>query len=155
MSRRAGAVSHIRCRALEASQALSAQLAMLNHLITRQTPATCDNYLRSGPDAVSAPDGEFLAHLDKMGATLFRAFGDAKSRGLPDAEPEDQDWSLLADAFTEGGGTPAEMEAIANANRNFAGLCPATAKLFAAALSLQGEAGRHVKTALLYAIVKN
>jgi tetratricopeptide (TPR) repeat protein len=139
----------------EASQALSAQLAMLNYLMTRQTPATCDNYLRRGPDAVSAPDNEFLAHLDRIGATLFRAFGAAKRSGLPAAEPEDQDWSLVADAFTKSGGTPTEMEAIANANQNFAGLCPATAKLFAAALSLSGEAGRHIKTALLYAIVKN
>lgn len=139
----------------EASQALSAQLVVLNYLMARQTPATCDNYLRSGPDAVSAPDSEFLAHLDKMGATLFRAFGAAKRSGLPAAEPEDQDWSLVADAFTKSGGTPTEMGAIANANQDFAGLCPATAKLFAAALSLQGEPGRHVKTALLYAIVKN
>ncbi|WP_217578139.1 tetratricopeptide repeat protein [Mesorhizobium sp. GbtcB19] len=139
----------------EASQALSAQLGMLNYLMTRKTPATCDNYLRKGPDAVSAPDSEFMVHLDKIGATLFRAFGAAKRSGLPAAEPADQDWSLLADAFTRGGGTPAEMDAIANANEDFADLCPATAKLFAAALSLPGEPGRHVKTALLYAIVKN
>ncbi|RTL96509.1 MAG: tetratricopeptide repeat protein [Hyphomicrobiales bacterium] len=139
----------------EASQALSAQLAMINYLMARQTPATCDNYLRSGPDAVSAPDSEFLAHLDKMGATLFRAFGAAKRSGLPAAEPEDQDWSLVADAFTKSGGTPTEMGAIAHANQDFAGLCSATAKLLAAALSLQGEPGRHVKTALLYAVVKN
>jgi hypothetical protein len=139
----------------EASQALSAQLAMLNYLMTRQTSATCNNYLRSGPDAVSAPDSEFMVHLDKMGATLFRAFGAAKRSGLPASEPEDQDWSLVAEAFTKSGGTPTEMEAIANANEDYPGLCPATAKLFAAALSLNGEAGRHVKTALLYAIVKN
>ncbi|RWD63339.1 tetratricopeptide repeat protein [Mesorhizobium sp.] len=139
----------------EASQALSAQLAMINYLMARQTPATCDNYLRLGPDAVSASDNEFLVHLDRIGATLFRAFGAAKRSGLPAAEPEDQDWSLVAEAFTKSGGTPTEMEAIANANQASAGLCPATAKLFAAALSLQGEPGRHVKTALLYAIVKN
>ena len=139
----------------EASQALSAQLAMLNYLMARQTPATCNNYLRNGPDAVSAPDSEFLVHLDKVGATLFHAFGAAKRSGLPAAEPEDQDWSLVADAFTKSGGTPAEMDAIANANQDFAGLCPALAKLYAAALSLPGEPGRHVKTALLYAIVKN
>jgi tetratricopeptide (TPR) repeat protein len=139
----------------EAAQALSAQLAMLNHLIARQTPATCNNYLRIGPDAVSAPDSEFLVHLDRIGATLLHALGAAKRSGLPAAEPEDQDWSLVAEAFTKNGGTPAEMEAIANANQDFAGLCPATAKLFAAALSLPGEAGRHVKTALLYAIVKD
>ncbi|RAZ86945.1 hypothetical protein DPM33_26720 [Mesorhizobium hawassense] len=139
----------------EASQALSAQLGMLNYLMTRQTPATCNNYLRKGPDAVSAPDSEFLVHQDKIGATLFRAFGAAKRSGLPAAEPADQDWSLVAEAFTRGGGTPTEMDAIANANPDFAGLCPATAKLFAAALSLSGEPGRHVKTALLYAIVKN
>ncbi|MDX8535819.1 hypothetical protein RFM41_33115 [Mesorhizobium sp. VK25A] len=139
----------------EVSQALSAQLDMLNHVMARETPATCNNYLRIGPDAVSAPDSEFLAHLDKIGATLFHAFGAAKRSGLPAAEPEDQDWSLVADAFTKGGGTPAEMEAIANSNQDFAGLCPATAKLFAAALSLSGEPGRHIKTALLYAITKN
>ncbi|MBZ9849240.1 hypothetical protein LB565_14740 [Mesorhizobium sp. CA14] len=128
---------------------------MLDHLMARETPDICNNYLRNGPDAVSAPDSEFLAHLDKVGATLFRAFGAAKRSGLPAAEPEDQDWSLLADAFTKSGGTPAEMDAIANANQDFAGLCPAMAKLYGAALSLPGESGRHVKTALLYAIVKN
>ncbi|TIV63577.1 MAG: hypothetical protein E5V86_18280 [Mesorhizobium sp.] len=94
----------------EASQALSAQLAMINYLMARQTPATCDNYLRLGPDAVSAPDNEFLVHLDRIGATLFRAFGAAKRSGLPAAEPEDQDWSLVAEAFTKSGGTPTEME---------------------------------------------
>jgi len=139
----------------EAAQALSAQLAMLKHLIARQTPATCNNYLRNGPDAVNAPDSEFLAHLDKVGATLFHAFGAAKRSGLPATEPGDEDWSLVADAFTRGGGTPAEMEAIANTNQDFPGLCPAMANLYAAALSLPGESGRHIKTALLKAIVKN
>ncbi|TIV22991.1 MAG: hypothetical protein E5W02_06920 [Mesorhizobium sp.] len=83
---------------------------MINYLMARQTPATCDNYLRLGPDAVSAPDNEFLVHLDRIGATLFRAFGAAKRSGLPAAEPEDQDWSLVAEAFTKSGGTPTEME---------------------------------------------
>ncbi|KUM23625.1 hypothetical protein AU467_33080 [Mesorhizobium loti] len=139
----------------EASQALSAQLAMVNYLMARQTPATCNNYLRIGPDAVSAPDNEFLADLDRIGATLFRAFGAAKKSGLPAAVPGDQDWSLVADAFTKSGGTPAEMDAIANANQDFAGLCPAMAKFYTAALSLPGEAGRHVKTAMLHAIAQN
>ncbi|TPN76745.1 tetratricopeptide repeat protein [Mesorhizobium sp. CU2] len=139
----------------EASQALSAQIAMLNHLMARETPATCNNYLRNGPDAVIAPDHEFLMDMDRIGATLFRAFGAAKKSGLPAAEPGDQDWSLVADAFTKGGGTPTEMEAIANASQEFEGLCPAVVKLYAAALSLPGESGRRIKTAILYEIAKN
>ncbi|MDX8483196.1 hypothetical protein RFN28_32810, partial [Mesorhizobium sp. VK24D] len=67
----------------------------------------------------------------------------------------DQDWSLLADAFTNAGGTVAEMNAIANVSQEFEGLCPAAAKLYGAALSLQGEPGRHIKTALLYEVAKN
>lgn len=139
----------------EASQALSAQLTMLNHLMARETPATCNTYLRNGPDAVSAPDNDFLVDLDRIGATLFHAFGAAKRSALPAAEPGDEDWSLVADAFTKSGGTPAEMDAIANMNQDFAGLCPAVAKFYTAALSLTGERGRHIKTALLYATSRN
>ncbi|WP_292332395.1 hypothetical protein [Mesorhizobium sp.] len=69
--------------------------------------------------------------------------------------PSDQDWSLVADVFTKIGGTTAEMEAISNANQDFPGLCPAIAKFYEAALLLQGEAGWHIKTALLRAIVEN
>lgn len=69
--------------------------------------------------------------------------------------PSDQDWSLVADAFIRSGGTPVEMDAIANVDQDFEGLCPAVAKFYAAALSLQGEPGWHIKTALLYAIAKN
>lgn len=71
------------------------------------------------------------------------------------AAPVDQDWQLVADAFTRNGGTPAEMDAIASAHQNFEGLCPAFAKLYTAALSLGGEPGRHIKTALLYELAKN
>ncbi|WP_189434628.1 hypothetical protein [Mesorhizobium sp. M1E.F.Ca.ET.041.01.1.1] len=67
----------------------------------------------------------------------------------------DEDWSLVADAFTRNAGTPAEMDAIASANQNFEGLCPAFANLYTAALSLDGEPGRHIKTALLYELAKN
>lgn len=102
-----------------------------------------------------APSHDFLAHLDKIGATLFNAFGAAKRSGLPAAVPSDQDWSLVADAFIRSGGTPVEMDAIANVDQDFEGLCPAVAKFYAAALSLQGEPGWHIKTALLYAIVKD
>ncbi|WP_246679560.1 hypothetical protein [Mesorhizobium sp. B2-3-5] len=129
----------------EVSQALSAQLDMLNHVMARETPATCNNYLRNGPDAISAPGHDFLAHLDKIGATLFNAFGAAKRSGLPAAVPSDQDWSLVADAFIRSGGAPVEMDAIANVDQDFEGLCPAVAKFYAAALSLQGEPGWHIK----------
>ncbi|WP_181168844.1 hypothetical protein [Mesorhizobium sp. B2-4-17] len=64
----------------EVSQALSAQLDMLNHVMARETPATCNNYLRNGPDAISAPGHDVLAHPDKIGATLFNAFGAAKKK---------------------------------------------------------------------------
>ena len=138
-----------------ASEALSAQLDMLNHVMARETPATCNNYLRNGPDAIGAPSDDFMADLDKIGATLFHAFGAAKGSGLPAAAPVDQDWSLVADAFTSNGGTPAEMDAIANAKQDFEGLCPAFAKLYTAALSLNGEPGRHIKTALLYELARN
>lgn len=47
------------------------------------------------------------------------------------------------------------MKAIADANPQLAELCPIFAKLYAAALSLQGESGRHVKAALLYEIARN
>jgi hypothetical protein len=139
----------------EASQALSAQLTMLNHLMARQTPAVCNDYVRNGPDAVGAPDNDFLTDLDKIGATLFHAFGAANRSGLPAVAPADQDWSLVADAFTKSGGTPAEMDAIANVDQDFGGLCPAVAKFYTAALSLSGEPGRHIRTAMLYAIAKN
>lgn len=139
----------------ETSQALDAQLAMVNHLTARETPATCNNYLRNGPDAISAPGNDFLMDLDRIGATLFHAFGAAKKSSLPAAEPSDEDWSLIADAFTRSGGTPAEMDAIANMNQDFSGLCPAVAKFYTAALSLPGEPGRHIKTALLYATSRN
>ncbi|TPK96274.1 hypothetical protein FJ567_21475 [Mesorhizobium sp. B2-4-16] len=138
-----------------ASEALSAQLDMLNHVMARETPATCNNYLRNGPDAISAPGHDFLADLDRIGATLFRAFGAAKRSGLPAAVPSDQDWSLVADVFTKIGGTSAEMEAISNANQDFPGLCPAMARFYEAALLLHGEPGWHIKTALLRAIVEN
>ena len=136
-------------------EVLSAQLDMLNHVMARETPATCNNYLRNGPDAVSAPGHDFLADLDRIGAALFRAYGAAKRSGLPAVEPSDQDWSLVADVFTKIGGTPAEMEAISKANQDFPGLCPAMAKFYEAALSLHGEAGWHIKTALLRTIVEN
>ncbi|RWM34129.1 MAG: hypothetical protein E5Y01_23920 [Mesorhizobium sp.] len=138
-----------------ASEALSAQLDMLNHVMARETPATCNNYLRNGPDAIGSPSHDFMVDLDRIGATLFHAFGAAKDSGLPAAAPVDQDWQLVADAFTRNGGTPAEMDAIASANQNFAGLCPAFAKLYTAALSLNGEPGRHIKTALLYELARN
>ncbi len=139
----------------EVSAALSAQLDMLNHVMERETPATCNNYLRNGPGVLGAPDGDLLADLDKIGATLFRALGAAKRSDLPAAVPSDQDWSLVADIFTEIGGTSAEMAAIANLDQDFEGLCPAVAKFYEAALLLQGEPGWHVKTSLLQAIVKN
>ncbi|RWD61639.1 MAG: hypothetical protein EOS36_17320 [Mesorhizobium sp.] len=138
-----------------ASEALGAQLDMLKDVMARESAATCNSYLRNGPDALGTPDKDFLNDMDKIGATLFHAFGAAKNGGLPAADPSDQDWSLLADAFTSAGGTPAEMDAIANISREFEGLCPAAAKLYAAALSLQGESGRRIKTALLYEIAKN
>jgi hypothetical protein len=139
----------------EVSAALSAQLDMLNHVMERETPATCNNYLRHGPGVLGAPGPDFLAEMDKIGATLFRALGAAKRSGLPAAVPSDQDWSLVADIFTEIGGTPAEMAAIAKLDQDFEGLCPAVAKFYEAALALQGEPGWHVKTSLLQAIVKN
>jgi len=138
-----------------ASEALSAQLDALNHVMARETPATCNNYLRNGPDAISAPGHDFLVDLDRIGATLFHAFGAAKSSGLPATEPSEEDWSLVAGAFTKGGGTLAEMDAISNLNHDFEGLCPAVAKFYAAALSLQGEPGRRIKTALLSATAEN
>ncbi|TIP01894.1 MAG: hypothetical protein E5X72_23540 [Mesorhizobium sp.] len=139
----------------EISQALAAQLTMVNHLMARETPVTCNNYLRYGPDAISAPGNDFLVDLDRIGATLFHAFGAAKRSSLPAAEPSDEDWSLIADAFTRNGGTPAEMDAIANMNQDFSGLCPAVVKFYTAALSMPGEPGRHIKTALLYATSRN
>ncbi|WP_245429336.1 hypothetical protein [Mesorhizobium sp. WSM3860] len=138
-----------------ASEALAAQLDMLKHVMERETPATCNRYLRDGPVALSMPEQDFLMHMDKIGATLFHAFGAAKGSGLRAAAPVDQDWSLVADAFTRNGGTTAEIDAIASANQDFEGLCPAVAKLYTAALSLNGEPGRHIKTALLYEIAKN
>ncbi|MBZ9841097.1 hypothetical protein [Mesorhizobium sp. CA5] len=137
------------------SEALSAQLDMLNHVMARETPTTCNNYLRNGPDAISAPGHDFRADLDRIGATLFRAFGAAKRSGLPAAVPSDQDWSLVADVFTKIGGTPAEVEAISNINQGFPGLCPAMAKFYEAALVMHGEPGWHIKTGLLLAIVEN
>ncbi|OHV69354.1 hypothetical protein LCM4577_22430 [Mesorhizobium sp. LCM 4577] len=136
-------------------EVLSAQLDMLNHVMARETPATCNNYLRNGPDAISAPGHDFLADMDRIGAALFRAYGAAKRSGLPTVAPSDQDWSLVADIFKKIGGTPAEMEAVSNANPDFPGLCPAMAKFYEAALSLQGEPGWHIKTSLLRTIVKN
>jgi len=138
-----------------AAEALRAQLAMLNHVMARETAITCNNYLRNGPDALSMPDQDFLADMDKIGATLFHAFGAAKKSGLAAASASDEDWSLLADAFINAGGTPTEMNAIANVSPEFEGLCPAVAKLYTSALSLQGEPGRHVKTTLLYEIARN
>ena len=91
-----------------------------------------------------------------MEIELGRAGGWRVGRnGLPAAEPSDEDWSRIADAFTRGGGTPAEMDAIANMSQDFAGLCRAVAKFYTAALSLPGEPGRHIKTALLYATSRN
>ncbi|MEZ2329746.1 hypothetical protein AB6802_08485 [Mesorhizobium sp. RCC_202] len=139
----------------EASQALSAQLDMLNQVMARETPASCNNFLRNGPDAISAPGHDFSADLDKVGATLIRAFGAAERSGLPAAMPVDQDWSMVADAFAKIGGTPAELDAISNARHDFPGLCPAMAKLYEAALLLHGEAGWHIKTALLYELARN
>jgi hypothetical protein len=139
----------------EAWQALSAQLDMLNHVMARETPASCNNFLRNGPDAISAPGHDFSVDLDKVGATLFRAFGAAKRSGLPSGTPVDQDWSLVADAFVKSGGTPAELDAISNARQDFPGLCPAMAKLYTAALSLPGEPGWYIKTALLYELARN
>ncbi|WP_244571376.1 hypothetical protein [Mesorhizobium carmichaelinearum] len=139
----------------KAAEALRAQLDMLNHIMARETATTCNNYLRQGPGALSTPDQDFLSDMDKIGATLFRAFGAAKKGGLPAASASDEDWSLLADAFIKVGGTPAEMDAIANVSLEFEGLCPAVAKLYTSALSLQGEPGRHIKTALLYEIARN
>lgn len=133
----------------EAAEALRA------HIMARETAATCNNYLRVGPRALSTPDQDFLIDMDKVGATLFHAFGAAKKGGLPAVAASDGDWSLLADAFINAGGTPAEITAIANVSREFEGLCPAAAKLYAAALSLQGEPGRHIKTTLLYEIARN
>ncbi|WP_136621442.1 MULTISPECIES: hypothetical protein [Mesorhizobium] len=139
----------------KAAEALRAQLDMLNHVMARETAATCNNYLREGPGALSTPDQDFLIDMDKVGATLFHAFGAAKNGGLPAAAASDGDWSLLADAFINAGGTPAEITAIANVSREFEGLCPAVAKLYTSALSLQGEPGRHIKTTLLYEIARN
>jgi hypothetical protein len=139
----------------KAAEALRAQLDMLNHVMARETATICNNYLREGPGALSTPDQDFLIDMDKVGATLFRAFGAAKNGDLPAAAASDGDWSLLADAFIDAGGTPAEITAIANVSREFEGLCPAVAKLYAAALSLQGEPGRHIKTTLLYEIARN
>ncbi|MER9583240.1 hypothetical protein [Mesorhizobium sp. M0276] len=139
----------------KAAEALRAQSDMLNHVMARETAAICNNYLREGPDALGTPDQDFLIDMDKVGATLFHAFGAAKNGSLPAAAASDGDWSLLADAFINAGGTPAEMTAIANMSREFEGLCPAVAKLYAAALPLQGEPGRHIKTTLLYEIVRN
>lgn len=138
----------------KAAEALAAQLAMLNHVMARETAATCNNYLRQGPGALSATQ-VFLTDMDKIGATLFHAFGAARNGGLPAAAANDEDWSLLADAFTNAGGTAAELNAIANITPEFEGLCPAVAKLYTAALSLQGEPGRHIKTTLLYEIARN
>ena len=139
----------------KAAEALRAQLDMLNHVMARETVTTCNNYLRQGPGALSMPDQDLLSDMDRIGATLFHAFGAAKQDGLPAASASDEDWSLLADAFIKAGGTPVEMNAIANVSLEFEGLCPAVARLYTSALSLQGEPGRHIKTTLLYEIARN
>jgi hypothetical protein len=138
-----------------ASESLGAQLDMLRHVMARESAVTCNSYLAKGPSVLSARDHDLMMDMDKIGTTLIHAFGAARSSGLSAATVNDQDWSMVADAFTKAGGTPAEMEAIASANREYEGLCPALAKFYEAALSLEGEPGRHVKTALLYEIAKN
>ncbi|MFD1986498.1 hypothetical protein ACFSOZ_29090 [Mesorhizobium newzealandense] len=93
-------------------------MAMLNHVMARGTAAICNNYLRGGPGALSTPDQDFLSDMDKIGATLFHAFGAAKNGSLPAASASDEDWSLLADAFINAGGTPAEMNVLPMSARN-------------------------------------
>ncbi len=61
----------------------------------------------------------------------------------------------IATALAKAGATQDEMKAIAEPNPESAELCPIFAKLYAAALSLQGEPGRHVKATLLYEIARN
>lgn len=138
-----------------ATEALGAQLDMLNHVMANRSSATCDRYVRDGPSAIEAPDQAFMINLDRIGATLFHAFGAAKNSGLPATAASDEDWSMLASALAKAGATQEEMKAISEANPELAELCPILAKLYAAALSLQGEPGRHVKAALLYEIAKN
>ncbi|MBN9275316.1 MAG: hypothetical protein J0J15_34765 [Mesorhizobium sp.] len=136
-------------------EALGAQLDMLNHVMAKQPSATCNRYVREGPSAIEAPDQAFMMNLDRIGATLFHAFGAARNSGLPATAASDEDWSMLASALAKAGATQDEMKAIAEPNPESAELCPIFAKLYAAALSLQGEPGRHVKATLLYEIARN
>ncbi|QPC92089.1 hypothetical protein [Mesorhizobium sp. INR15] len=139
----------------DASEALRAQLDMLNHVMARESPTTCNGYLKNGPGALSAPAHEQMMDMDAIGATLIRAYGAARRSGLAAAPASDEDWSMAASAFVAAGGTQADMEAIGTANQAYEGLCPALSKFYAAALSMRGEPGRHVKTALLYEIARN
>lgn len=138
-----------------ASEVLRAQLDMLRQVMARESAATCNSYLAKGPGALNTQDHDFMVGMDKIGSTLFLAFGAAKSSGLPAAPASDEEWSLVATAFVAAGGTQADMEAIGSANQAYEGLCPAIAKFYQAALSLEGEAGRHVKTTLIYEIARN
>lgn len=71
----------------KAAEALRAQLDMLNHVMARETAAACNNYLRHGPGALSTPDQDFLGDMDKIGATLFHAFGAAKEAACRPLQP--------------------------------------------------------------------
>ncbi|RWM20417.1 MAG: hypothetical protein E5X53_32960 [Mesorhizobium sp.] len=138
-----------------ASGALHAQLDMLNHVMTGESAVTCNRYVASGPIALTVNDHEMMAAMDKAAVALFHAIATAKNSGLPAVEAGDGDWEMLVTAFIAAGGTQGDMEAIVSSNQDYKDLCPAFAKLLEAALSVEGEPGRHIRTTLLYELASN
>jgi hypothetical protein len=138
-----------------ASGALHAQLDMLNHVMTGESAVTCNRYVASGPVALTVNDHEMMAAMDKAAVALFHAIATAKNSGLPAVEAGDGDWEMLVTAFIAAGGTQGDMEAIVSSNQDYKDLCPAFAKLLEAALSVEGEPGRHIRTTLLYELASN
>jgi hypothetical protein len=138
-----------------AAEALQAQLDILNHVMAGESIVTCNRYVASGSAAVTVNDHEMMATMDKAAVALFHAIGTAKTSGLPAVEADEGDWDMLITAFIAAGGTQGDIEAIASSNQEYKDLCPAFAKFLQAALSVEGEPGRHIRTTLLYELASN
>jgi hypothetical protein len=136
----------------EAAQALRAYLDTVKRVIAVEIPATCNQYLTTGPRVLAIRDNDMAAAVDRWTAALFHAIGAGRKSSLPTAEPGDDDWSRLDAPFTAAGGLPDDKDAIIRKDRGYKALCPAFARFLEAVLSVEGEPGRRIRTNILYGI---
>ena len=132
--------------------ALKSQIALLELVASRETPAKCAQYAVQGPAALANPDNQYRMAIDAAATDVFKAMGRAIKNPQPVEPPTDSDWAEMGVVYQSVGGTDKELLAIITPDPKDEKLCAAAVKFYRSILTTPGASGRRVRAEILYAI---